>query len=102
MFDATLMEVGREYTLAEIPGFSPDDVPPMAELVADPRMSSRRAFIRDLCDAVRLGTVVGTYRHKPTDTRYEDLDAVPDTYGSPPEHTGIDDIEVLFARQAPR
>ena len=97
MFDLTQMEIGREYTLGEIPGFSPEDA---AATIEDPFASMKRAFVRGLCDAVRDKTVAATYLHIPTGVRYGDLQVIPDTYGDPVEHTGITDIRVLFWRLA--
>lgn len=97
MFDLTQMEVGREYTLGEIPGFTSEDA---AATVADPFASMKREFIRSLCDAVRAKTVAAVYLHIPTGARYDDLQDIPDTYGDPVAHTGLDDIRVLFWRVA--
>lgn len=63
MFDLTQMEVGREYTLGEIPGFTSEDAQATA---TDPFASMRRAFARSLCDAVRDKTVASTYLRIPT------------------------------------
>ena len=97
MVDLTQMEVGREYTLGEIPGFSSEDA---AATVTEPVASMKRAFIRSLCDAVREKTVAAVYLHAPTGARYDDLQDIPDTYGEPVAHTGLDDIRVLFWRVA--
>lgn len=97
MFDLTQMEVGREYTLGEIPGFTSEDA---AAAVADPFASMRRAFARSLCDAVRDKTVASTFLHITTGERYSDLQDIPDTYGDPATRTGLDDIRVLFWRVA--
>ena len=91
------MEVGREYTLGEIPGFTSEDA---EATVADPFSAMRRAFARSLCDAVRNKTVASAYLHTPTGARYDDLQDIPDAYGDPVTHTGLDDIRVLFWRVA--
>lgn len=91
------MEIGHEYTLGKIPGFSPEDA---AAMIEHPFASMKRAFIRSLCDAVRAKAVASTVLHVPTGVRYDDLQDVPDTYGDPVAHTGLDDIRVLFWRLA--
>jgi len=103
MFDLTQMEIGREYKIGEIPGFSPVRFAARVVRAGDPLFATDdagRAFIRGLCDAVRDKTVAATYLHVPTGVRYDDLQVIPDTYGDPVEHTGIDDIRVLFWRLA--
>ena len=60
----------------------------------------RRAFARALCEAVRYKRVASTFLHIPTGARYSDLQDIPDTYGDPVTHTGLDDIRVLFWRVA--
>ncbi len=103
MFDLTQMEVGREYTLGEIPGFTPVRFAARVVRAGDPLFATNDvgcAFVRGLRDAMRDKTVAAAYLHIPTGARYSDLQEVPDTYGDPVAHTGLDDIRVLFWRVA--
>ena len=103
MVDLTQMEVGREYTLGEIPGFTPVRFAARVIRAGDPLFAADDAgcaFARALCDAVREKTVAAVYLHAPTGARYDDLQDIPDTYGEPVAHTGLDDIRVLFWRVA--
>lgn len=98
--DLDKMESGRWYTLRELPGFVPD-----LEVVEFTTTAGGRArwvtsafLLACVGPALNAGALLTVYHYKPTGAVYLDLQQVPETYGEPPRTTGLDDIEVLFAR----
>lgn len=94
------MEPGRWYTLRGLPGFVPD-----LEAVEFTTTDGKRTrwvtsafLLACVGPALDAGTLLTMYHHKPTGAVYLDFRQVPETCGEPPRTTGLDDIEVLFAR----
>ena len=97
--DLDKMDLGRWYTLYELPGFVPDpEVVEFTSLKGRTRWVTSSFLLACVAPALDEHKLRGAYRHKPTGAVYLDFQAVPLVYGEPPVRTGIDDVEVLFAR----